>query len=253
VWDLSIFLSSDTWVALLTLTVMEIVLGIDNIVFISIMSDRLPPEKQPRTRALGLALALIMRIGLLFAITWIMRLTEPLFSVAGHAVSGRSLILGFGGLFLIGKATHEIYGKLEVGADDEESAPPRPASMVLVLAQIMMLDIVFSLDSVITAVGMAQDLLVMVIATVAAVIVMLVFVNPLSNFINRHPSMKMLAVSFLLLIGVLLVAESLGQEIAKGYIYFAMAFSLVVELINIRVRKKKRSKRVALRGAYSNE
>jgi predicted tellurium resistance membrane protein TerC len=248
VFDLSIFQSSDTWVALLTLTVMEVVLGIDNIVFISIMSDRLPAEKQPRARALGLGLALIMRIGLLFAITWIMQLTTPLFRVAGHVVSGRSLILGLGGLFLIGKATHEIYGKLEVGEGGEEKAAPRQSSMILVIGQILLLDIVFSLDSVITAVGMAQHLPVMIIATVIAVIAMLVFVNPLSNFINRHPSMKMLAVSFLLLIGVLLVAESLGQHINKGYIYFAMAFSLVVELINIRVRKRTGRRPAAVRG-----
>src|SRR6266545_8330580 len=244
-WDLSIFQSGDTWVALLTLTVMEIVLGIDNIVFISILSDRLPPEKQAQARRLGVGLALILRLALLFTITWIMRLTTPLFSVAGHAFSARSLILGAGGLFLIGKATHEIFAKIEVGGGDggdgdggEAVAPKRGASLFSVIAQILLLDVVFSLDSVITAVGMAQELLVMAIAVVTAVAVMLVFVNSISTFINRHPSMKMLALAFLLLIGVVLVADSLGQSIEKGYIYFAMAFSLAVELLNLRVRAR---------------
>jgi predicted tellurium resistance membrane protein TerC len=238
VFDLTIFQSSDAWVALLTLTVMEIVLGIDNIVFISIMADRLPEAEQPRARRLGLALALILRLGLLFGITWIMRLTQPLFSVLGNELSGRDLVLGLGGLFLIGKATHEIYGRIEAPADEPPGAGRgRTSSLVSVIAQIMLLDVVFSLDSVITAVGMAQEILIMVIATVAAVVVMLLFVNGISGFITRHPSMKMLALSFLLLIGVVLVADALGQHINKGYIYFAMAFSFLVELVNIRVRK----------------
>ena len=245
-WDLSIFQSSDTWIALLTLTVMEIVLGIDNIVFISILSDKLPAEQQPRARRLGIGLALILRLALLFTITWIMRLTAPLFTVFGNEISGRDLVLGLGGLFLIFKATHEIYAKLEVGDDKEGGSLPRASSFAMVLAQILVLDVVFSLDSVITAVGMAQHILIMVIATVLAVIVMLAFVNPISNFVGKHPSMKMLALSFLLLIGVLLVAESLDQHIKKGYIYFAMAFSLVVELLNLRLRKKQRHQPVSL-------
>jgi predicted tellurium resistance membrane protein TerC len=251
-WDLSIFQSSDTWIALLTLTVMEIVLGIDNIVFISILSDKLPAEQQPRARRLGIGLALILRLALLFTITWIMRLTAPLFAVLGHEISGRDLVLGLGGLFLIFKATHEIYAKLEVG-EVGDGAPRRAASLAMVLAQILALDVVFSLDSVITAVGMTQHILIMVIATVLAVIVMLVFVNPISSFVGKHPSMKMLALSFLLLIGVLLVAESLDQHINKGYIYFAMAFSLLVELLNLRLRRKQRHKPVPLHDAYSRE
>ena len=249
-WDLTIFQSSDTWIALLTLTVMEIVLGIDNIVFISILSDKLPAEQQPRARRAGIGLALILRLALLFTITWIMRLTAPLFTVLGQEISGRDLVLGLGGLFLIFKATHEIYAKLEVG-DGEDGSTPSAASFGMVIAQILVLDVVFSLDSVITAVGMAQHILVMVIATVVAVVVMLLFVNPISNFVNKHPSMKMLALSFLLLIGVLLVAESLDQHIKKGYIYFAMAFSLVVELLNLRLRSK-RHEPLPLHDAYSS-
>jgi predicted tellurium resistance membrane protein TerC len=238
-WDLSIFAEGDTWVALATLTVMEIVLGIDNIVFISILADRLPREDQNRARLVGLSLALVLRIGLLFGITWIMGLTRPLFSIAGQAVSGRDLILGLGGLFLIGKSTHEIYAKLEVADDDDAAGMRGRASMGLIIAQILLLDIVFSLDSVITAVGMAQEILVMVIAMVVAVGTMLVFAGRIGDFVNRHPSMKVLALSFLLLIGVMLVAESLDQHINKGYIYFAMAFSLGVELLNMRFRKKR--------------
>jgi predicted tellurium resistance membrane protein TerC len=238
-WDLSIFRSGDAWVALLTLSVMEIVLGIDNIVFISILSDRLPPEQQPRARRLGIALALILRLALLFTITWIMRLTAPLFSLASQEISGRDLVLGLGGLFLIAKATHEIYAATEVGGQDTAAgAPRRGSSLPMVIAQILLLDVVFSLDSVITAVGMAQHILIMVIATVLAVIVMLLFVNPISTFVSRHPSMKMLALAFLMLIGVVLVADALDQHIDKGYIYFAMAFSLAVELLNLRRRKR---------------
>ena len=240
-WDFSIFQSGDTWVALLTLSVMEIVLGIDNIVFISILSDRLPPEKQPRARRLGVGLALILRLALLFTITSIMRLTAPLFSIAGQEISGRDLVLGLGGLFLIAKATHEIYAKAEIGGGGPAAGGQgRASSLPMVIAQILLLDVVFSLDSVITAVGMAQHILIMVIATVLAVIVMLLFVNPISDFVSRHPSMKMLALAFLLLIGVVLVADALDQHIDKGYIYFAMAFSLAVELLNLRMRKRAR-------------
>jgi predicted tellurium resistance membrane protein TerC len=244
VFDLSIFQSSDTWIALLTLTVMEVVLGIDNIVFISIMSDRLPVEQQARARRLGLALALILRVGLLFTITWIMQLTTPLFSVFGHDISGRDLILGLGGLFLLAKGTHEIHAKIEgTGEDEATKTNRRRSSLPSVIAQILLLDVVFSLDSVITAVGMAQEILIMVIATVTAVIVMLIFVNPISRFISEHPTMKMLALSFLLLIGVVLVADAFNQHIDKGYIYFAMAFSLVVELLNLRLAKRAKTRR----------
>jgi predicted tellurium resistance membrane protein TerC len=235
--DLSIFADGDTWVALLTLTAMEIVLGIDNIVFISILADRLPREQQTRARLIGLTLALVLRIGLLFGITWIMSLTRTLFTVAGQALSGRDLILGIGGLFLIGKSTHEIYAKLEVEDDDDAAKAAGRRSMALIVAQILLLDIVFSLDSVITAVGMAKEVAVMVIAMVIAVGIMLVFARRIGDFVNRHPSMKILALSFLLLIGVMLVAESFDQHINKGYIYFAMSFALGVELLNMRFRK----------------
>jgi len=235
--NLSIFADGDTWVALLTLTIMEIVLGIDNVIFISILADRLPREQQRRARFIGLSLALILRIGLLFGITWIMGLTRPLFSIASQAVSGRDLILGLGGLFLIAKSTHEIYSKLEVADDDDPAAMGSHPALGLIVAQILVLDIVFSLDSVITAVGMAQEILVMVIATVIAVIIMMVFAGRIGDFVNRHPSMKILALAFLLLIGVMLVAESLDQHVNKGYIYFAMAFSLGVEILNMRLRK----------------
>jgi len=239
-WDLSIFGDGDTWVALATLTVMEIVLGIDNIVFISILADRLPREKQNRARLIGLSLALVLRIGLLFGITWIMGLTRPLFQVAGQAISGRDLILGLGGLFLIAKSTHEIYSKLEVEDDDDAARMRDRTSLTLIILQILVLDIVFSLDSVITAVGMAQEIMVMVIAMMVAVGTMLVFARRIGDFVNNHPSMKILALAFLLLIGVMLVAESMDQHINKGYIYFAMSFSLGVELLNMRFRKTRR-------------
>jgi predicted tellurium resistance membrane protein TerC len=235
--NLEIFTHPDTLVSLLTLTAMEIVLGIDNIVFISILTGRLPPAQQPLARRLGLGLALIMRLGLLFAISWVMGLTNPLFSVAGRDFSGRHLILLGGGLFLIGKATHEIHSKLEGGAE-ESPGTSSAGAFGLILLQIMVLDLVFSLDSVITAVGMVDEISVMVVAMIVAVGVMLTFAGAVSNFVHRHPTMKILALSFLLLIGVMLVAESIGQHIAKGTIYFAMAFSLGVELMNLRLRKR---------------
>ena len=227
----------ETYVSLLTLTVMEIVLGIDNIVFISILTGKLPPSQQPAARQLGLSLALIFRLGLLFAISWVMGLTTPLFSLAGKTFSGRELILLGGGLFLLAKATHEIHDKLEV-AHDERTRAPGAGAFGLILVQILALDIVFSLDSVITAVGMAQHVFVMVIAMVIAVGVMLVFARSIGDFVNRHPTIKILALSFLLLIGVMLILEGMGQHVGKGYIYFAMAFSLGVELLNMRMRKK---------------
>jgi predicted tellurium resistance membrane protein TerC len=233
--NLEIFTQPDTLISLLTLTAMEIVLGIDNIVFISILTGRLPVAQQPMARRVGLGLALVMRLGLLLAISWVMSLTNPLFSVLGKEFSGRHLILLGGGLFLIGKATHEIHSKLEGGPEDASRAAA--TSLGWILLQIVVLDLVFSLDSVITAVGMVDEISVMVVAMVVAVGVMLTFAGAVSNFVHRHPTMKILALSFLLLIGVMLVAESLGQHIAKGTIYFAMAFSLAVEIMNLRLRK----------------
>ncbi len=233
---LDVLLQPATLISLLTLTLMEIVLGIDNIVFISILVGRLPPEQQPPTRRIGLLLALVMRLGLLFTITWIMRLTVPLFAVLGKGFSGRDLILLAGGLFLLAKASHEIYEKLEVPHAESAQALGR-VSTGWVLVQVALLDIVFSLDSVITAVGLSPHLVVMVIAMVLAVAVMLVFAGPISDFVNRHPSMRILALSFLILIGVMLIAEGMGQHLSRGYAYFSMAFSLGVEFLNMRLRR----------------
>ena len=225
------------WIALLTLTVLEIVLGIDNIIFISILSGKLPKEQQPRARTVGLLLAMGTRILLLFSIAWIVRLTAPLFAVLGQEISGRDLILLVGGLFLLFKATTEIHHKLEGEEDHTESRAV--ATFGGVITQIALLDIVFSLDSVITAVGMADDLAVMVIAVVVAVGVMLFAAGSISRFVEAHPTVKMLALSFLLLIGMSLVAESLDFHIPKGYIYFAMGFSVFVEMLNLRLRRGK--------------
>jgi predicted tellurium resistance membrane protein TerC len=235
------------WIALLTLTVLEIVLGIDNIIFISILSGKLPAEQQNRARIVGLSAAMLMRILLLFTISWVIGLTAPLFEVLGMEISGRDLILIGGGLFLLGKATLEIHGKLE-GEEHATGAGVKVTSFASVIVQIMLLDIVFSLDSVITAVGMAEDLWVMVTAVVIAVGVMLISSGAISDFVNRHPTVKILALSFLLLIGTSLVAEGLEFHIPKGYIYFAMAFSVFVELINLRVRGK--AEPVHLRDPY---
>jgi predicted tellurium resistance membrane protein TerC len=220
-------------VALVTLTVLEIVLGVDNVIFISILSGKLPPAQQKKARRVGLIAAMAMRLALLFSISWMARLTTPLFSVMNQEVSGRDLILILGGLFLLAKATWEIHDKLE-GAHDETGRVA--ASFASVIGQVMVLDIVFSLDSVITAIGMAEDLRVMVAAVVIAVLVMLVAAEPISAFVEEHPTIKILALSFLLLIGLSLVADGFGQHISKGYIYFAMGFSVFVEMINIRVR-----------------
>jgi len=227
------------WISLLTLTGLEIVLGIDNIIFISILAGKLPAAQQAKGRQTGLMLALITRILLLFSITWLMRLTAPLFTfpVIGHGVSGRDLILGIGGLFLIAKSVHEIHEKLE-GVDGEATSGRRAASFTSVVIQIMLLDIVFSLDSVITAVGMANHLCVMVAAVVIALGIMLIFAGAISDFVHKHPTLKMLALSFLILIGVTLVGESLGQHIPKGYIYFSMAFAFGVEMLNLKLRSK---------------
>lgn len=223
------------WIALLTLTALEIVLGIDNVIFISILVGKLPAAQQPRARTLGLGLAMFTRILLLFSLSWIMRLTAPLFEVFGHGVSGRDLILIAGGLFLIGKSTHEIHDRLE--GEEGQASARGGASFTSILIQIILLDIVFSLDSVITAIGMASELAIMVTAVVIAVGFMMVFSGAVSDFVHRHPTIKMLALSFLLLIGVTLIADGLGQHIPKGYIYFAMAFSVFVEMLNIKLRK----------------
>jgi predicted tellurium resistance membrane protein TerC len=225
------------WSALLTLTALEIVLGVDNIVFISILSGKLPESQQARARLVGLSLAMGMRILLLLSINWIVGLTDPWFHIADHGFSGRDLILLFGGLFLMGKSTFEIHEKLE-GAEHHETTR-QPASFVSVIIQIILLDIVFSLDSVITAVGMAKDVEVMIAAVVIAVLVMMVSAGAISGFVEAHPTVKMLALSFLLLIGMSLVAEGFHQHIPKGYIYFAMAFSVLVEVLNLRARRGK--------------
>ncbi len=225
----------NAWLGLVTLTALEVVLGIDNIVFISILSSKLPPERQPRARRLGLGAAMLTRILLLFSISWVMSLSRTLFEVFALAISGRDLVLFGGGLFLIGKATWEIHDKLE-GAEHVGQA--RAASFAGVIVQIMLLDIVFSLDSVITAVGMVDELAVMVLAVIIAVAFMMGFAEPVSAFVHRRPTIKMLALAFLLLIGVMLVAEGLHQHIPKGYIYFAMAFSLGVEMLNLRLRAR---------------
>mgnify|MGYP001559404348 CR=1 FL=1 len=237
------------WIALSTLTVLEIVLGVDNVIFISILAGKLPEDQRARARRLGLVLAMVMRILLLFSIAWIVRLTAPWFSVFGHDFSGRDLILLVGGLFLIAKATHEIHDKLE--GDEGHSSARVAASFMSVIVQIMLLDIVFSLDSVITAVGMADDLAVMVAAVVIAVGVMMLSAGAISGFVERHPTVKVLALSFLILIGVSLTGEGFGHHIPKGYIYFAMAFSVFVEMINLRVRAK--SKPVHLRQPYVDQ
>jgi predicted tellurium resistance membrane protein TerC len=228
--------TAEAALALVTLTILEIVLGVDNIIFISILAGKLPAAQQARARVIGLGLAMGTRILLLLSLTWIMQLTSPLFAVFGQEISGRDLILGIGGLFLIWKSVHEIHGRLEGDGDDKGGAPA-VVTMQSVLIQIALLDIVFSLDSVITAVGMANQVEIMIIAVVLAVGFMMFAASPVSSFVDRHPTIKMLALSFLILIGFTLIAESLDLHIPKGYIYFAMLFSVLVEMLNIRVRK----------------
>jgi predicted tellurium resistance membrane protein TerC len=227
--------TAEGWIALLTLTVLEIVLGIDNIIFISVLAGKLPPADRERARKVGLSLAMLIRIALLLSITWVMGLTTPMFTLV-QDISGRDLILIGGGLFLLAKSTFEIHEKLE-GEEGHASAKVA-ASFTSVILQILLLDIVFSLDSVITAVGMVEDVMVMILAVIVAVGVMLVSARPIGAFVERHPTVKMLALSFLLLIGVSLIAEGLDQHIPKGYIYFAMGFSIFVEMINLRVRAR---------------
>ena len=234
------FSDPQAWMALLTLTALEIVLGIDNIVFISILAGRLPAHEQNKARTLGLAVAMLSRIALLFSITWVMGLNAPLFTVFGNEISGRDLILIIGGLFLLAKSTHEIHNKLE-GEEEaaaEGKAQARRVSFTFVLVQILLLDIVFSLDSVITAVGMARQISIMVLAVIISVGFMMLFSGAISNFVNRHPTVKMLALSFLILIGVALLADGFNQHIPKGYIYFAMFFSVMVEMLNLRMKGK---------------
>lgn len=229
-------MNPEIWIALLTLTALEIVLGIDNIVFISILSSKLPESEQDKARKIGLALALFGRVALLLSLSWMIKLTAPWFSVLGHPVSGRDLILIIGGLFLLAKSTHEIHEKT-TGEDDTPTVGAA-ASFRSVIFQILLLDIVFSLDSVITAVGMVESIGVMVAAVVIAIVIMMVFSGRISRFVDHNPTIKMLALSFLLLVGMTLIAEGLHSHIPKGYIYFAMAFSLFVEMLNLRMAKK---------------
>jgi predicted tellurium resistance membrane protein TerC len=223
------------WIGFATLTVLEIVLGIDNIIFISILADKLPTAQQGRARIIGLSLAMLTRILLLLSLAWVIGLTAPIFSILGEEISGRDLVLIIGGLFLLAKSTHEIHGNLE-GEEGVKVARVYP-SFIGVLIQIALLDIVFSLDSVITAVGMVNEIGVMISAVVVAIVFMMLFAGSISGFVSRHPTIKMLALSFLILIGVTLIAEGLDQHIPKGYIYFAMAFSVGVELLNLRARR----------------
>jgi predicted tellurium resistance membrane protein TerC len=247
--ELQELFSTEAIISLLTLTVLEIVLGIDNIIFISIVSDKLPGDQQKRARTIGILLALIVRIGLLFGISWIVSLKEPLFYAFKMGFSGRDIILFLGGLFLLGKSTTEIHHKLE-GATGESEAP-KVVSMRSAIIQIVLLDIVFSFDSILTAVGLVDSVYIMIIAVVIALGVMLAFAQAISNFVNKHPSIKMLALSFLIMIGLLLVAEAFHVHVPKGYVYFAMAFSLLVEMLNLRLDKKNNA--VKLRSKYIAE
>lgn len=242
--DFSIFLAADAWIALLTLTVLEIVLGIDNIIFISILSTKLPAHQQKKARRWGLGLAMGTRILLLLSISWILSLQEDLFSVAGHGISGRDIVLLLGGLFLIYKATTEIHSKIE-GDEHENNPKLKRPSFSSVIFQILILDIVFSLDSVITAVGMvdADKVIIMILAVIIAVIIMLFAADPISNFVHKHPTVKMLALAFLVMIGVSLLIEGSGGHVEKGFIYVAMGFSVIVEMLNLRMHSKDKKRK----------
>lgn len=246
----SLLADPQMWIAFLTLTALELVLGIDNVIFISILVDRLPPESREKARKLGLFLAMFMRVGLLLVLSWIVGLTAPLFAVLGQDISGRDLILICGGLFLIWKSTHEIHQLLE--GEEGEASSAVQATFSAIILQIIVIDIVFSLDSIITAVGMVDQVAVMIAAVVASVGLMMLFAASIGRFVSDHPTIKMLALSFLMVVGVALVAEGFDHAVPKGYIYFAMAFSVLVEVLNIRMRKK-RVAPVQLREAYSRK
>lgn len=235
---MEIFMQSETWIALLTLTFLEIVLGIDNIIFISIVTDKLPESQQAKGRNIGLLLALVFRVGLLFGITWIIGFTEPIFTLFEHDISGRDLILLAGGLFLLGKSTSEIHHKLEGVSEDREPGQKVAMTMGSALVQIVALDMVFSFDSILTAIGLTEHVQIMIAAVILSMIVMMLFAGAISRFINNRPTLQILALAFLILIGFMLMIEALGFHVPKGYIYFAVAFSLIVEMVNIRMRKK---------------
>jgi predicted tellurium resistance membrane protein TerC len=253
VFDMSWISSPEAWIALATLTVMEIVLGIDNIVFISILVDRLPVEQRPRARFLGLGFAMLTRVLLLLCITWVMQLNSALFTVFDHAISGKDLILILGGLFLLWKSTKEIHHKVEGAPEEVHASGAGRAALGSILIQIAILDIVFSLDSVITAVGMVDDIMVMIIAVMISVGFMMVFAGTVSDFISKHPTVKVLALSFLLLIGTTLIAEGFHVHFQKGYVYFAMAFSILVEFLNIRMKSKAEKKALAAAAAAAGK
>ncbi|GAA5075235.1 TerC family protein [Lysobacter panacisoli] len=239
---MEILLNPEIWIALATLTALELVLGIDNIIFISILAGKLPYEQRNKARRLGITLAAVTRLGLLLTIAWIIGLTAPLFSVMGHEFSWRDLILIGGGLFLIAKATHEIHQKLEGASESVSAGSVATATFGSVIAQIMVLDIVFSLDSIITAVGMVDQRWVMVTAILISIVFMLMFARPIGDFVERHPTVKVLALSFLIMIGLVLIADGFGQHINKGYVYTAMAFSVFVEMVNLWIRKREQRK-----------
>ena len=244
---LELLTNPQAWIAFATLTALELVLGIDNVIFISILVDKLPPERREFARKIGLFMAMFMRIALLLVLAWIVGLVQPLFTVLGQAISGRDLILILGGLFLIWKSTTEIHGSLE--GEEGHASSAVQATFTAVILQIMVIDLVFSLDSIITAVGMVDDVRVMIAAVVASVALMMVFAGPIGRFVSAHPTIKMLALSFLVVVGVVLVAEGFDHHVPKGYVYFAMAFSLGVEMLNIRMRKRAK-KPVELHSAY---
>ncbi len=249
---MEIFLLPETYIALLTLTFLEIVLGVDNIIFISILANRLPKNKRAKTRNTGLALALVLRIGLLLGISWIIGFSEPLFEILGHPVSGRDIILAFGGLFLIGKSTSEIHHKME-GHEEEVSGNTNAVSGGKIILQIIAMDLIFSFDSILTAVGLTQQILIMIVAVVIAMIVMMTFAGKIASFIQEHPTMEVLALSFLILIGFMLVLDGAGIHVPKGYIYFAVFFSLVVEMLNLRLRDSKRARKARLNRKVKTE
>ncbi|WP_417601531.1 TerC family protein [Owenweeksia hongkongensis] len=239
--DFEIFLQSEAWIALLTLSLLEVVLGIDNIIFISLLTNKLPEERRKTARTAGIGLALILRVIMLLGITWIIGFTQPIFEIFGFVATGRDLVLLVGGLFLIGKSTSEIHHKIDGGGKEEDEKSMKQQaqkSFVSIIIQIGLLDIVFSFDSILTAIGMTEELLIMILAVVISLIVMLIFAGKIAAFIERYPTLQILALAFLILIGFVLIADGLHQHISKGYIYFAVAFSLAIEVVNINMRKK---------------